>query len=98
MDTGNLLLAFGLTMFAGLSTGIGSVLAFFSKKFNPKFLAGALGLSAGVMIYVSLIEIFVKARDSLSGLYGGRSGYLYTTLAFAGFLHRIFSHVNIVLK
>ena len=39
-----------------------SLLAFLSKKFNPKFLAGALGFSAGVMIYVSFVEIFVKAR------------------------------------
>lgn len=56
MESGNVLFALGLTFFAGLSTGIGSVMAFFSKKFNPKFLAGALGFSAGVMIYVSLIE------------------------------------------
>lgn len=82
MNTEGVLLAFGLTVFAGLSTGIGSVLAFFSKEFNAKFLAGALGLSAGVMIYVSLIEIFVKARDSLSGLYGGTKGYWFTTIAF----------------
>ncbi|MCF8328643.1 MAG: zinc transporter ZupT, partial [Bacteroidales bacterium] len=57
--------AFALTLFAGLSTGIGSALAFFTKKTNEKFLAVALGFSAGVMIYVSMIEIFVKAKDSL---------------------------------
>jgi ZIP family zinc transporter len=54
--------ALSLTLFAGLATGVGSLLAFISKKFNPKFLSGALGFSAGVMIYVSFIEIFVKAR------------------------------------
>jgi len=36
----NILLAFSLTLFAGLATGVGSIMAFFSKKFNPKFLAG----------------------------------------------------------
>ncbi len=78
------LFAFGLTLFAGLSTGIGSVMAFMSKKFNPKFLAGALGFSAGVMIYVSFVEIFVKAKDSLITSYGGKIGYIYTVLAFFG--------------
>jgi ZIP family zinc transporter len=61
----NILFAFGLTLFAGLSTGIGSALAFFTKKTNTKFLAVSLGFSAGVMIYVSMVEILVKAKDSL---------------------------------
>lgn len=83
MDTGTVWFAFGLTLFAGLSTGIGSLIGFLSKEFNPKFLAGSLGFSAGVMIYVSLIEIFAKARAALSKpeAYGDQ-GYLVTTLAF----------------
>lgn len=85
MDTGTVLFALGLTVFAGLSTGIGSALAFFTKKTNESFLSAALGFSAGVMIYVSLIEIFVKARDSLESYYGDpKLGYLVTTLAFFG--------------
>ena len=84
MNESNLLFAFALTLFAGLSTGIGSVMAFMSKGFNPKFLAGSLGFSAGVMIYVSLVEIFAKARTSLSLIYGDREGYYYTMLAFFG--------------
>ena len=79
---GELLFAFGLTVFAGLSTGIGSLIGFLSKKFNPKFLTVALGFSAGVMIYVSLIEIFAKAKDSLSGSFGYRKGYILTVVAF----------------
>ncbi|MFP4619339.1 MAG: zinc transporter ZupT [Spirochaetaceae bacterium] len=71
-----------LTVFAGLSTGVGSLLAFFSKSFNPRVLAGALGFSAGVMIYVSMIEIFVKANESLGLVYGEKLGYLVTTVAF----------------
>ncbi|MDD4206112.1 MAG: zinc transporter ZupT [Candidatus Delongbacteria bacterium] len=82
MDEGNVILAFSLTLFAGLSTGIGSVMAFMSKGFNPKFLAGSLGFSAGVMIYVSLVEIFDKARESLAGFYGPEKGYYLTTLSF----------------
>ncbi|UCH15888.1 MAG: zinc transporter ZupT [Bacteroidales bacterium] len=82
MSTENILFALGLTVFAGLSTGIGSIMSFLSKKFNPKFLAASLGFSAGVMIYVSLVEIFIKAKDSLSEAYGGKIGYIYTVTAF----------------
>ncbi|MGA1849030.1 MAG: zinc transporter ZupT, partial [Thermoplasmatota archaeon] len=65
METVTVLIAFGLTLFAGLATGIGSALAFFSKRTNTKFLSVALGFSAGVMIYVSMVEIFFKAKDAL---------------------------------
>jgi len=82
MNTDNLIYALGLTMFAGLSTGVGGLMTFFSKRFNPKFLAGALGFSAGVMIYVSLVEIFTKAKDSLIISFGSRTGYWYTVTAF----------------
>lgn len=81
-DMNQLLLAFGLTLFAGLATGIGSLLAFYTKQTNEKFLSGALGFSAGVMIYVSMIEIFVEARKSLEAYYSGTKGYWITTIAF----------------
>lgn len=84
MDTQTILFAFGLTLFAGLSTGIGSALAFFAKKTNTKFLAISLGFSAGVMIYVSLVEIFFKAKDELVIELGERSGYWVTTASFFG--------------
>lgn len=82
MEINNIVFAFLLTLFAGLSTGIGSALAFFAKKTNEKFLSAALGFSAGVMIYVSMIEIFPKARESLSAAVGDKTGLLYTTVAF----------------
>lgn len=87
MEPTTLLFAFGLTFFAGLSTGIGSALAFFTRRTNTKFLSVALGFSAGVMIYVSLVEIFVKAKDQLIIEYGERPGYWFTVIAFfAGML------------
>jgi len=79
----NVLFALGLTIFAGLSTGIGSALAFFSKT-SKRFLSGALGFSAGVMIYVSFVEIFKKSQESLVGAYGEVAGTWYTVLAFFG--------------
>lgn len=78
------LFAFGLTLFAGLSTGIGSAIAFFAKKTNTRFLAIALGFSAGVMIYVSMIEIFSKAKLALVGELGERTGSWITVAAFFG--------------
>lgn len=78
----NILFAFGLTLFAGLSTGIGSALAFFTKKTNTRFLAVSLGFSAGVMIYVSMVEIFVKAKDSLVAELGLKAGSWATVGAF----------------
>lgn len=80
----NILFAFSLTLFAGLCTGIGSALAFFTKKTNTKFLSISLGFSAGVMIYVSMIEIFVKAKDSLTAELGVKNGSWITIISFFG--------------
>jgi len=82
MNTENILFAFGLTLFAGLATGIGSLMSLLSKKYNPKFLAASLGFSAGVMIYVSLVEIFAKAKESLVAAHGIKIGNIYTVIAF----------------
>lgn len=79
--------AFGLTLLAGLSTGIGSLAALFSRRTNKAFLCAALGFSAGVMVYVSMIEIFAKARLALTGELGLRAGSWVTAGAFfAGIL------------
>src|SRR5699024_1165182 len=71
-------------LFAGLATGVGSLLAFFTKTTNTKFLSFSLGLSAGVMIYISMIEIFFEAKDSLVAALGDTEGYWVTVLAFFG--------------
>ncbi len=83
MDS-TVLFALGLTLLAGLATGIGSLLAFFASRTNTKFLSVSLGFSAGVMIYVSMIEIFVKAKDSLTGVHGESAGYWLTLAGFFG--------------
>ncbi len=78
----NLILAFLLTLIAGLSTIIGSLLALFTKSTNKKFLSISLGFSAGVMIFVSFVEIYAKALESLTGYLGERSGSILTAVAF----------------
>lgn len=80
----NVLIAFGLTLFAGLSTGVGSAIAFFSKRTSTKFLSITLGFSAGVMLYVSFVEIFFKAKDRLSECLGIVGGTWLTVGAFFG--------------
>ncbi|NLB27315.1 MAG: zinc transporter ZupT [Bacteroidales bacterium] len=84
MDSANILYAFLLTAFAGLSTGIGSTIAFFAKSTNTKLLTVSLGFSAGVMIYISFVEIFAEARFNFIESFGNFSGTLYTISAFFG--------------
>jgi len=74
--------AFSLTIFAGLATGIGSLLSLVTNKTNTKFLSIALGFSAGVMIYVSMIEIFQKSNESLSLVLGEKMGTAATVMSF----------------
>ncbi len=61
----NLGAAFALTVFAGLSTGIGSAIAYFIRKPKIVYLAFALGLSAGVMIYISFMEMLPDAIETV---------------------------------
>lgn len=76
------LIPFLLTLFAGLATSIGALISF-NKKINKDILLPvSLGLSAGVMIYVSFVEIFPKAYEALSVEYASDVAYLLTTIAF----------------
>ena len=78
----NLFTAFLFTLIAGLSTGIGSLIALLAKKTNKKFLSVTLGFSAGVMIYVSMIEIFPSAQETLTLSLGNKAGGWATAAAF----------------
>ncbi len=75
--------AFGLTIFAGLSTGIGGLVVFRKKPINQHLISGSLGFSAGVMIYISFVEMLNNSFSTLGEIYGSR-GDLYTVLAFFG--------------
>lgn len=74
--------AFLLTAIAGLSTGIGSLIALIAKKTNTNFLSVSLGFSAGIMIYVSFMEMMPQAIEQLSLIYGEKQGTLYLIIAF----------------
>ena len=64
-------IAFAVCIVAGLSTTIGAglVLFRFVQELNKSLLAASLGFSAGVMIYVSVIEIFVKSHESFQAVF-----------------------------
>jgi len=73
-----------LSLFAGLATGIGSCLAFFSNRSDTRFLSVSLGFSGGVMIYISLTELLGQANHKLVEIYGKQPGALYALAAFFG--------------
>lgn len=77
-----IIMAFGLTLFAGLSTGIGSAIAFFAKTTNTRFLSVSLGFSAGVMIYVSFMEILPKSMEIMTEDTGLKTGHLLAIIGF----------------
>lgn len=76
--------ALTLSALAGLATGIGGVITFFTEHTNRRFLSGSLGFSAGVMIYISLSEMLPDARNLLAAQIGARSGAWAVVLAFFG--------------
>lgn len=80
----NIWVALGLTLFAGLATGIGSAIAFFASRTNYRFLSVSTGFSAGVMLYVSFVEIFLKGTNSLVEAYGSYWGHWANAASFFG--------------
>ena len=74
--------AFLLTLFAGLSTVLGAIIAFWGGAKNTKFLSVGLGFSAGVMIYVSFVEILVKSQDAFTLKFGEIVGESLGLVAF----------------
>jgi zinc transporter ZupT len=81
---GNVWIALGLTVFAGMATSVGSAIAFFARQTNYRFLSVATGFSAGVMLYVSFVEIFLKGTDALVEVYGDYWGHWANAGSFFG--------------
>jgi len=73
-----------LSFLAGAATAVGGALAFVIKRENLSVLSLGLGFSAGVMLYVSFMEILPQASEALSGVYGGKPGAWMSTGIFFG--------------
>lgn len=83
----NVGIALALVFGAGASTGLGAAVVFFPsivKLASQRVLAASLGFSAGVMIYVSFVEIFGKSTDGFVDAGHEKYGYTYATLCFFG--------------
>ncbi|MDY4788249.1 MAG: zinc transporter ZupT [Bacilli bacterium] len=74
--------AFILTLFAGLSTSIGAFISLFSRRDNKQFLAAALGFSAGVMVYVSLVDLFQQGISDMTSTFSPKIATIYGVIAF----------------
>lgn len=77
-------IAFGLTLFAGMATSIGSIIAFTAKRTDYRFLSVATGFSAGAMLYVSFVEVFFKGVDSLVERFGEAGAHWVNVASFFG--------------
>ncbi|PNL18332.1 zinc transporter ZupT [Micrococcus sp. FDAARGOS_333] len=85
------LTALGLTVFAGVTTVLGGVLAVMGRTPGPRGLALGLGLAGGVMVSVSFMEIIPEATDGLVPDFGTWAG----TLMLVGFLAGVGSFLAI---
>ncbi|MEE8575000.1 MAG: zinc transporter ZupT [Thermodesulfobacteriota bacterium] len=67
-------IALGLTLLAGLATTVGSFIGIIYREPGPRYMAFTLGFSAGVMVFVSFMELLKQAVDSI--------GFLEANVAF----------------
>ncbi len=82
MNLPNIGIAFCLTMLAGLTTAIGGAVAFITNKNNLKTLSVGLGFSAGVMIFISLVDIIPSSQNLLKINFPNH----YEWIVFIGFV------------
>ncbi len=80
----NVVFAFGLTLFAGLATGVGGLISLFANRKNYRFLSLGTGFSAGVMLYISFMEILPEGIEALGEVYAQRTANWAAVAAFFG--------------
>jgi ZIP family zinc transporter len=78
----SLLNAFLLTLLAGLATSVGAAIAFMTKRTNYRVLAFSLSFSAGIMLYVSFVEIYQKGTQGIASVYGEKTAMLISLSCF----------------
>jgi ZIP family zinc transporter len=78
------IIAFLVCCGAALATMIGGLTVFSARESNPRLLAFGLAFAGGAMVYISLVEIFVKSLSSFSQAYDDKTAYSLATLSFFG--------------
>lgn len=79
-----------LTTLAGLSTGVGSAIAYFIRRPKYSYLAVMLGFSAGVMIYISFAELLKTAIEEV-GFATANLGF-FVGIAFIAIVDMLVPH------
>jgi ZIP family zinc transporter len=100
ISSDTVVLAFLLTFAAGLSTAAGAAIGVYQRNPTPRFLSASLGLSAGVMLYVSLVEILPKSRSileevmSVSAAAWLATGAFFIGIALSGLIDRLLMPIS----
>lgn len=80
----NVTVAFVSSALAGLATMFGALIVFVSKSDNKKFLSSALGFSAGVMIFISFVEMMPMAQENFMKTMGDKQAQWMVLASFFG--------------
>lgn len=78
----NVLIAFLVTVLAASATMLGALSVINAKESNPRLLAFGLSFAGGAMVYISLVEIFVKSQVSFGEVFSEKYAYASATAAF----------------
>ena len=80
--------AFGLVLAAAGATAVGSAAVFYPRLAQwatAQVLAASLGFATGVMLYVSLVDIYGKSSEGFEDAgHNEDDAFIYTTLCFFG--------------
>jgi len=74
--------AFVLTALAGAATLVGGAIGVLGGRSNRRFLAVSLGLSGGMMIYISFVELWPVARADIASAVGEAAADAWVAAAF----------------
>lgn len=78
----DVLLAFSVCAFAGLTTLLGAFSIIRAQEPNPRLLAFGLAFAGGAMVYISLVEVFVKSLAAYSDIMADKQAYSYASISF----------------
>lgn len=90
---GNILIALALTLFAGLATGIGSLVSYLIPKPDMRYLSLSLGFAAGVMIYVGFVDLFCSSKLVIG--FGYANLFFMIGLLLIYLLDHLIPHIHI---
>lgn len=76
--------SFLLTLIVGLTMGLGSIISFFIPSTNKRVMSLAMSFSAGIMIYISFMEILPEGIHHIEHYLGEGYAYIGQAWFFGG--------------